>query len=185
MTLHTASFSSRIRSVALFASVFLATLPFANAAHAADGTVNVTVRSSGASGGPIDVGYRWLLEEDSTWLADPYAADAATTQDTLALNFHKSHMTVVGQGHSDSNPAAIPVPDTSKRYFLSILPDQSDSGADPLAGASRDCAAAGQCWTQSGRQVTPALFGAGTSADLTITRCQPAGANRADLRACV
>ena len=169
MTLHTASFSSRIRSVAWLASVWLATLPFANAAHAADGTVNVTVRSSGASGGPISVGYRWLLEEDSTWNADPYAPDAATTQDTLALNFHKSHMTVVGQGHADASTAAIPVPDTLKRYFLSVLPDQSDSGADPLAGPSRDCAAAGNCWTQSGRQVTPELFGGGTTADLTIT----------------
>ena len=169
MTLHTASFSSRIRSVALLASVWLATLPLASAALADPGTVNVTVKSSAATSGSIDVGFRWLLEEDSTWAVDPDAPDAATTTDTLALNFHKSHMNVVAQGHSDSNPAAIPVPDTSKRYFLSILPDQHEPGADPLGGASRDCSTTGNCYTQSGRQVTPELFGGGATATLTVT----------------
>ena len=133
---------------------------------AGPGTVTVTAKSAGV---PINVGYRWLLEEDSTWYVDPGQPDADTTTATLALNMHKSHMTVVASGHSDANPASIPVPDTAKRYFLTILPDQHDAGADPRTAASRDCAVPGNCFTQSGRQVTPELFNGGSTATLSVT----------------
>jgi len=153
-------FDSRIRSLALAAGGCLVALTLASPAGADPGTVTVTAKSAGV---PIGTGYRWLLEEDSTWYVDPSAPDADTTTATLALNMHKSHMNVVAQGHSDANPATIPVPDTSKRYFLSILPDQHVG-----TGPSLDCGSPGNCFTQSGRQVTPELFGGGSTATLTV-----------------
>jgi hypothetical protein len=178
MALQTESFTRGVRTVALLAGAWIATLPVASAALADPGTVNVTVKSSGTE---IKTGFRWLLEEDSTWFVDPRQPDADTTTATLALNMHKSSMTVVAQGHADSSTAAIPVPDNSKRYFLSILPDQGesrDATTGQPVGASNDCAGAGPCYTQGGRQVTPELFGwdprspatvPASTADLTIT----------------
>ncbi|MGH8261934.1 MAG: hypothetical protein ACRET4_00525, partial [Steroidobacteraceae bacterium] len=137
-----------------------ATFPFASAALAAPGTVEVTVKAPSATGTNIGVGFRWLLEEDSTYAVTP---GDATATDSLALNMHKSHMTVVAKGHSATNPASVPVPDTGKRYFLSILPDQSA----PNSTTPLDCQQAGNCYTMSGRQITPDLFANG-SATLTV-----------------
>ena len=50
---------------------------------------------------------------------------------------------------------------SAQRLFLSILPDQN--------AGTVDCATPGNCFTQSGRQITPELFNGGASASLTIT----------------
>jgi hypothetical protein len=153
-------FARGVRATALAIGAWLATLPLAGAAFAAPGTVTVNVKSPSASSANIASGFRWLLEEDATWPVDPAAADAATTANVLALNMHKSHMTVVGQGHSAGpGSAQVPVPDTNGRYFLSILPDE---GADCLHSG---------CYTQSGRQVTAEIFSAAN-----VSACTQAGA---------
>jgi hypothetical protein len=64
-------------------------------------------------------GFRWLLEEDNTNWTIPGLA----VSNSIGLDIHKSHASVITKGHSAANSAAIPVPDTSKRYFVSILPD--------------------------------------------------------------
>lgn len=157
-------FNGSVRSVAFAAGAMIATLAGVSPALAAPGTVTVTAKSGGVE---IGVGYRWLLEEDSTYYVDPGQPDADTTTNTLALNMHKSHMNVVAQGRSSSNPATITIPDTSRRYYLSVLPEQVPVGTDPMV-ATLDCNVPGNCFTQSGRQVTPDLFAGGTSASLTV-----------------
>src|SRR5882762_3811374 len=143
----------RVRTAALFAGAWLMTLPIAATASAAPGSVTVNVKSPSATSPNIGVGFRWLLEEDSTW---PVTPGDATAADAQALNLHKSHMTVVAQGRSTgAGSTSVPVPDTGTRYFLSILPDEG-------------CATGG-CFTMSGRQITPELFVAGTSPTLVVT----------------
>lgn len=118
-------------------------------------TVNVVdgSRTVGGSHPAIGLGFRWVLEEDVTYDAE----NPLTRQDdnaSLALNLNKSYMPVAATGHSASASAAITVPDGSKRYLLSVLPDQSlnPGAADdtPL-----DCQHSGNCFTQSGKQLLP------------------------------
>jgi hypothetical protein len=85
-------------------------------------TLNVT----NPDGTPIVGGFRWVLEEDTsyrqtpgTWIA-PTApeADKATVQ---SFNFYKSHMPVRGSGSTDAATAEVTVPETGKHYFVSVL----------------------------------------------------------------
>ncbi len=106
-------------------------------------SVDVTVISPNIEGSPITTGYRWVLQEDVTY----EAARGTPLEDTLGTNFAKSHIPVVSTGHcADAGPCAVPIPDGSKRYYLSALPDQPDG---------IDCQQLDQCFSMSGAQINP------------------------------
>jgi|GEM_PF-147076 len=111
--------------------------------------VEVNVVSPTADGASITVGFRWTLEEDVTYPAIP----GTSLSETQATNLHKSYMPVIAEGHSDSATATVTVPDATKRYYLSVLPDQPD-GTQP-SGITSDCQAGDNCYTMSGTQILP------------------------------
>ncbi len=69
------------------------------------------------NGNPV-TGFRWLLEEDTTYDVVP----GAIVTDSPGVAIHKSYAPVVSTGHSRTARANIRVPRT-KRYFVSVLPD--------------------------------------------------------------
>ncbi|MDH4259445.1 MAG: multicopper oxidase domain-containing protein [Gammaproteobacteria bacterium] len=165
MTLHTESFTRRVRFVALFAIAWLATLPLATAVHAAD--VNVTVTTATASGQTNNFtgGLRWVLEEDTTYVIDPAnpapTYPAAGWDNTASLKLHKSYMPVAKRGAETGNSFMISGLDAGKQYYLSILPDGPGNSA---------CSTLDNCYTMSG---TPVRFAPGTtstSATVILTR---------------
>ena len=107
-------------------------------------TINV-VRPDGT---PIDVPFRWVLQEDKTWDVIPGVtgtANAAVPTDTLSLKFHRSHMPVIESGQTTNttgtaataaNLSAAPL--AGKRYFLSVLPNGRANGspAFQMSGAA-------------------------------------------------
>ena len=120
-----------------------------------EGTINLKVIKQDNTA--MTRGYRWIVEEDTTYAVTPGTACGA---DSLAVNLHKSYMPVVKTDHVDApnNSVEIKVPDSNKRYYVSVLPDQPD-GADACASA------AGQCFTQSGRQ---AVFAGSNSITVNV-----------------
>ncbi|MCJ7815455.1 MAG: hypothetical protein MUP31_05315, partial [Xanthomonadales bacterium] len=108
----------------------------------------ITVTVTDPAGTEIS-GYRWLLEEDATWdpelsraWVDPDAsgtAKEAALRNSQATNLHRSNMPVIASGH-ETDPVV--VPDDSKRYLLSVLPDQNG-----------DCQVPGNCYTMSGKKI--------------------------------
>lgn len=95
--------------------VFLSTLVLPSPTQAF--TLNVV----GSDETPVS-GYRWLLQEDTTYPIVPGMADP----DTLSVRFHTSYAPVVTKGHSINPTTIIPVP-SDKRYFVSVLPDANYS----------------------------------------------------------
>jgi len=86
------------------------------------------------NGAAVTVGYRWLLEEDTTHPVTPNVPD----NNSLGVSIHKSYAPVVAKGTSANlsplnNPAVV---DPAKRYVLSILPDNTytNGGASVAAG---------------------------------------------------
>jgi len=94
-----------------------------------------TLKVVDSSGNPIVGGFRWLLEEDTTFPVTP----GARVSDSLAVNIFKSHSPVAANGSSTTSTAAITAPDSTKRYFLSVLPNSgyTMSGASINAGLGR------------------------------------------------
>ncbi len=86
---------------------------------------NVSLTVVGPDGEAVP-GYRWLLEEDGTFHVTPGFDDP----EPLGINFHKSYMIPVNQGHA-AGPEVLFV-DSTKHYFLSILPDEGYT----ISGAS-------------------------------------------------
>jgi hypothetical protein len=108
-----------------------------------------TVTVTTPEGAGIGIGYRWLVEEDRTYLAKPGTA----LEDTQATNLYRSYMPVVCNGRSaDDAPATLCELDPAKHYLVSVLPDQP-------AGA--DCQTGG-CYTMSGRHML------GTDGNVTV-----------------
>ena len=72
--------------------------------------------------------YRWLIEEDNTKHIKPGETclngvgvpGGSGAEDCLSTTFHQSYMNVVAEGHSIE---PMPVLDSSKRYFITVLPD--------------------------------------------------------------
>jgi len=62
-------------------------------------------------------GFRWLLEEDNTNQSPP----GVRVADSIGVDIHKSHAPVAAKGTSANT--TITVPDSTKRYFISVLPD--------------------------------------------------------------
>jgi hypothetical protein len=86
------------------------------------------------NGTPITVGYRWLVEEDTTHPVTPKVQDF----NSLGVSIHKSYAPVVARGNQGNlsllnDPAVI---DPAKRYVISVLPDNTYSlgGANIAAG---------------------------------------------------
>lgn len=84
-------------------------------AYAVPGSINLQVQDGNAN--PV-TGFRWLLEEDLGHAVNP----GEHTVDAPSLKFHTSHMPVVQEGETKGSSVNIPVPDTGKRYFVSVLP---------------------------------------------------------------
>lgn len=78
----------------------------------ADFTLNVV----DGEGTPVS-GFRWLLEEDTTYDTQP----GVQTNDTLSLGFHRSYSPVVTKGETDSTSASVTAA-TDKRYYVSVVP---------------------------------------------------------------
>lgn len=75
---------------------------------------------------PIDVGFRWLLEEDNTVDIKP----GIPVVDPASVQIHNSYASVVKSG--ESNDATVTIPAAGqKRYFVSVLPTSgfTQSGA--------------------------------------------------------
>ena len=117
--------------------LLLGVLCFGLLAAVPAGAVDLTVLD-GKTGIAITGGYRWTLEEDTTYhvqrdangevlldsggnpVLDPNWPQAHT----LALGFHTSYFPVIEQGSGPSTTAALH-PD--KRYYISVLPDSGYS----------------------------------------------------------
>ncbi len=85
----------------------------ADAAHA------LTVEVVGPDGAPIQGGFRYLIEEDATFVHTPNTPSV----DILAYNFHRSYMPPVLEGTAAGSSTM--VDDTSlvaDRHFVSVLP---------------------------------------------------------------
>jgi len=90
--------------------------------------------------------YRWLVQEDATYPNNP--ASPPLLSATQSTNFHKSYMPVVAQGcvGAECNEANPTVPiatfdqvalDPSKRYYVSILPNDAGTGAGHSIGGTQ------------------------------------------------
>ena len=86
------------------------------------------------NGTPITVGYRWMVEEDTTHPVTP----GVPSTESLGVSIHKSYAPVVAKGTSaDLSPLSDnAVIDPAKRYVISVLPDSDYSlgGANIAAG---------------------------------------------------
>lgn len=80
-------------------------------------TVNLTVNVVDETGAPIVGGFRWLVEEDTTYEVIP----GSTASETLGTGIHRSHSPVLSAGIEPTSSASIPVPD-NLRLFVSVLP---------------------------------------------------------------
>jgi len=104
--------------------------------------LNVTLRDA-VNQNQIIQDYSWVIEEDST-IRTPAGVTTGTTTPTLSTSFHKSAMTLVASGCTGdfscrsgqsvlgvpvaTQPAAYPSQvalDTSKYYYISVLPGDS------------------------------------------------------------
>src|SRR3989304_8354800 len=92
-------------TVALVAMLFLSPAAWA-----------LTLNVVGPDGEAV-TGYRWLLEEDDTYQISPGVPDP----ETLSVKFHSSYMPVAASGNQ-GQASNIPA-DSSKHYFISVLPD--------------------------------------------------------------
>lgn len=107
--------------------------PAISSAAAAD----VTVTVQGSDGAGLTAGFRWLLQENLMYdakqgvLCDQTGTDTSRpcvpgttiSADILATNFHKSYMPVVENGDVTSGGSVtLTIPDSTKKYFLSVLP---------------------------------------------------------------
>ena len=77
--------------------------------------------------------FNWVVQEDLTYKPDP----DALANTGLSMNFHKSHHPVVASGSGAAEFAQV-VLDSSKYYYLSVLPADAangDSTAHTIGGA--------------------------------------------------
>jgi len=80
----------------------------------------LSITVTGTDGTPVP-NYRWLVEEDKTYNVIPGdTCFNGNTAECQAVNFHKSYMPVIAEGHSSDT---MPDLDPTKRYYISVLPD--------------------------------------------------------------
>jgi len=78
------------------------------------------------SDGSVVADYRWLIEEDATHNIVPGETCLnGKLAECLSVDFHRSYMPVVAEGHvTNGTPdVALPSLDTTKRYYITVLPD--------------------------------------------------------------
>lgn len=80
-------------------------------------------------------GFRYTIQEDPTFDHTPDATGlSGNSQDTLSLAFHKSHAKIVKVGHTTGSSIEWAPPDATKRYFVTVMPDNPDFGAATPTG---------------------------------------------------
>jgi len=103
-------------------AAFLMCVIFVSQSYALD------VHVVGSDGMPVS-GYRWLVQEDTTYDIEPGVPDP----NNLSVSFHTSYIPVVTKGHTDDSSTSISVA-ADKRYYISVLPDSDYT----IGGASVD-----------------------------------------------
>ena len=89
--------------------------------------VTITVKGPGPN--EWVSGFRYTIQEDPTFDVEPDKTGlSGNAQDTLALAFHRSHAKVVKVGHATGSSIEFTPPDTTKRYFVSVMPDNASFG---------------------------------------------------------
>jgi large repetitive protein len=91
----------------------------------------VTINVQGPQKEPVS-GFRYTIQEDPTFEVVPDVTGLSGNPDTdptLALAFHRSHAKVVKVGRTTGSSVEFTPPDATKRYFISVLPDNADFGA--------------------------------------------------------
>lgn len=93
-------------------------------------TSGLTLHVQNSSGADVE-GFRWLVEEDTTFHVVP----GLELTDTLATAIHNSYAPVVAEGYSNSATVEISVPN-DKRYMVTVIPytGYSISGRNVDAG---------------------------------------------------
>lgn len=85
----------------------------------------VTITARGTDGTAVQA-FRYTVEEDPTFdvVPDKTGLSGDPVNDpTLALAFHRSHAKVVKVGHTSNGSANFDPPDSTKRYFVTVMPD--------------------------------------------------------------
>ncbi len=82
----------------------------------------LTLNVVDANGAAINGGFRWLLEEDTTFAVTPGVPVPGSGPGSVLLAISRSHCTVMSTGHVSAASASITLPSTN-RYVLSVLPD--------------------------------------------------------------
>jgi hypothetical protein len=106
----------------------------------------LTINVMTPDGNAITTGFRYTIEEDRTYDVIPGCTGITplppgcppnASADTLSLRFHRSHMPVVATGESAAASVDVAIADTTKRYFVSVLPlaDASGAGLYAMGGA--------------------------------------------------
>jgi hypothetical protein len=90
-----------------------------------------------ADGNPVDVGFRWLVEEDRTYHVpltgkgkvqrnpdnSPVVDPRWKQKQTLAVSFHQSYMPVINEGTDADLRRKLKRLKANRNYFITILPD--------------------------------------------------------------
>jgi len=108
----------------------------------------VTISVKGTDGVLVQA-YRYTIQEDSTFDVVPDVTGLsgnADTDPTLALVFHRSHSKIVKVGHATGGTVEFTPPDSSKRYFVSVMPDNASFGDTTPTG-----------YTMNGTAIRPGL----------------------------
>lgn len=122
-----ASIPYRFPRYLVLSGLLLGAFPAAHAQIARQVVLNVVGSDNGIVGP-----YRWLVEEDRMYHTQPGAIDP----NTLALSFHASYMPVVDKGTTATGPTTLTLPDSTKHYYVSVLPVNAGSytiGGAPIA----------------------------------------------------
>ncbi len=83
-------------------------------------TVNVVgCNSNNVCTTPVN-GFRWILEDDNTNQSPP----GVRVNNSIGLDIFNSHAPLLRNGVSAGSSAAVTVPDITKRYFISVLPNE-------------------------------------------------------------
>jgi len=140
------------------ATVYLTVNPIANIA------LNVQEPPSGGTPGAAVGSYRWVLQEDATYHIDPLSPPP--NSNTLSTSFHRSYMPVVAQGcvgaECATNNPNVPIAafnqvalDPTKRYYVSVLPNDAGNGDGHSIGGTQIPTGASQVTVIVAKQPIP------------------------------
>lgn len=88
----------------------------------------VTISVKGSDGQTVQ-GFRYTIEEDPTYEHKPDVTGLSGDADaSLSLAFHRSYARVVKVGRTNSGTVTFDRPDSTKRYFVTVMPDNPGFG---------------------------------------------------------